>query len=136
MAAYFWVAAGGAIGSVARFWLSGFVAQHWGERFPWGTVLVNISGCFVIGLFATLTGPDGRWLVPAWFRQPFFMLGVCGGFTTFSSFSIQTLNLAQAGQWLWAGANVVISVCACLLATWGGQIAGTLFNTARNVNAP
>jgi CrcB protein len=136
MAAYLWVAAGGAIGSVARYWLSGFVGQHWGERFPWGTIVVNIVGCFVIGLFATLTGPDGRWLVPQWFRQPFFILGICGGFTTFSSFSMQTLNLAQAGQWLWAGANVVISVFACLLATWGGLIVGSLFNTARSGAVP
>ncbi len=129
MAAYLWVAAGGALGSVGRYWLSGVVAQHWGERFPWGTTLVNVAGCFIIGLFGTLTGPDGRWLAPVWFRQQFFMLGVCGGFTTFSSFSVQTLNLAQAGQWLLAGANVVLSVVACLVATWGGHLLAAAINS-------
>ena len=95
MLAYLWIAIGGALGSVGRYWFSGVVARHFGETFPWGTLLVNVSGSFVIGFFATLTGPDGRWLVPAWFRQQFFMLGVCGGYTTFSSFSLQTLNLAR-----------------------------------------
>src|SRR5207247_5837935 len=89
MIAYLWIAIGGALGSVARFWFSGFVARQFGETFPWGTILVNVSGSFVIGFFATLASPDGRWLVPAGFRQ-FFMIGICGGYTTFSSFSLQT----------------------------------------------
>ena len=129
MAAYLWVAFGGALGSVARFWLSGLVAQHWGERFPWGTMAVNVAGCFAIGFFGTLTGPDGKWLVPGWFRQQFFMLGLCGGFTTFSSFTIQTLSLAQAGQWLLAGVNVAGSVAACLVATGAGHFLAALMNS-------
>lgn len=121
MAAYFWVALGGALGSVARFWLSGVVARNVGETFPWGTLIVNVSGSFVIGLSATLTGPEGRLLIPPWFRHQFFMLGVCGGYTTFSSFSLQTLSLLQDGEWLYAGANILASVLACLVAVWLGH---------------
>ena len=74
----FWIFIGGGLGSLARWGFSGWVANQVGETFPWGTLLVNISGSFVIGLFATVTGPEGRWLAPATFRQ-FFMLGICGG---------------------------------------------------------
>src|SRR4051812_20521664 len=89
---YIWVVIGGAIGTGARFWVSGFVAQRGGEFFPLGTLLVNVSGSFAIGFFATLTDPQGRWLVSPTFRQ-FFMIGICGGYTTFSSFSLQTFDL-------------------------------------------
>lgn len=128
MLGYFWVAVGGALGSVARYWCSGAIARHFGETFPWGTVLVNVTGSFIIGLFAALTSPDGRFLVPAWFRQQFFMLGICGGYTTFSSFSLQTLNLMEDGEWLYAGANVIVSVLCCLFAVWLGHALGTSFN--------
>src|SRR2546425_11905027 len=101
-----WIFIGGGLGSLARWWFSGFIAGTVGQTFPWGTLLVNVSGSFVIGLFATVTGAEGRWLAPAPFRQ-FFLLGVCGGYTTFSSFSLQTLSLAQEGQWFRAGANAV-----------------------------
>ncbi len=127
---YLSVAAGGALGSMARYAFSGVVARHFGETFPWGTVLVNISGSFVIGLFGTLTGPDGRWLVPQWFRQQFFMLGVCGGYTTFSSFSLQTLNLVQDGEWLYASGNVLVSVLSCLAAVWFGHLAAVAINSS------
>ena len=80
---YFWVGVGSALGGMARYWLSGLVAQRIGETFPWGTMMVNISGSFVIGLFAALTDPDGRWLVSPAARQ-FVMIGICGGYTTFS----------------------------------------------------
>ncbi len=129
MLGYLWVALGGALGSVARYWLSGVVARQIGETFPWGTILVNVSGSLVIGFFATLTGPDGRILVPASFRQQFFMLGVCGGYTTFSSFSLQTLNLVEDGQWLPAAVNIVLSVVACLVAVWLGHLAAVALNT-------
>ena len=130
MVGYIWVGLGGALGSVARYWLSGWGARHFGETFPWGTLLVNVSGSFVIGLFAGLTGPDGRWMAPAWFRQQFFMLGICGGYTTFSSFSLQTLNLAQDREWLYAGANVVLSVVCCLAAVWLGQLLASAWNAS------
>ena len=124
---YLWIAIGGALGSVARFWFSGVVARQFGETFPWGTLLVNVTGSFAIGFFATLTSPDGRWLAPAGVRQ-FFMLGVCGGYTTFSSFSLQTLSLAEDGEWLYAGANVVLSVVSCLAAVWLGHLLAASFN--------
>ena len=131
MAGYLWVAFGGALGSVARYWASGFVANRIGETFPWGTILVNISGSFIIGFFATLTSAEGRWgLVPGWFRQQFFMLGICGGYTTFSSFSLQTLNLVEEKQWLYAGANVVISVVCCLFSVWLGHLLAEMLNTS------
>jgi len=128
MVAYFWVALGGALGSAARFWFSGVIARNFGETFPWGTLLVNITGSLAIGVFATITGPDGRWLAPAWFRQQFFMLGICGGYTTFSSFSLQTLNLIQDGEWLYAGANILVSVAFCLVAVWLGYVLGAFLN--------
>ena len=83
---YLWVAIGGALGSVARYWCSGVVARWFGESFPWGTLVVNVIGSFIIGLFATLTAPEGRWFVASEARV-FVMAGLCGGYTTFSSFS-------------------------------------------------
>ena len=127
MLIYLWIAIGSALGGMGRFWLSGFVADRIGETFPWGTIIVNITGSFVIGFFGTLTGPDGRFLVGTTARQ-FVMIGICGGYTTFSSFSIQTLTLAQDGEWLWAGANVALSVVLCLLAVWLGHVAALLIN--------
>jgi CrcB protein len=123
-----WIFIGGGLGSLARWILSGWVANTVGETFPWGTLVINVSGSFVIGLFATATGPEGRWLVPATFRQ-FFMLGICGGYTTFSSFSLQTLNLAQDGQWFKASANAVLSVALCLLGVWLGHLLATAINS-------
>jgi CrcB protein len=124
-----WIFIGGGLGSVARWGCSGLIATAIGETFPWGTLLVNVSGCFVIGLFNTVTGTEGRWLAPVPFRQ-FFMWGVCGGYTTFSSFSLQTLELVEHGQWLKAGANVVLSVAVCLLSVWLGHLLGSTFNAS------
>jgi CrcB protein len=123
-----WIFVGGGLGSLARWGVSLLIATKVGETFPWGTLVVNVSGSFVIGLFATLTGPDGRWLAPATFRQ-FFMLGICGGYTTFSSFSLQTLNLAEQGEWFRAAANSVLSVMLCLSGVWLGHILANTLNT-------
>src|ERR1051325_1860055 len=112
-----WIFLGGGLGTLARWGVSGIIAEKFGETFPWGTLAINVSGSFVMGIFATLTGPDGRFFAPASFRQ-FFMLGICGGYTTFSSFSLQTLNLAEEGQWFRAGANVALSVVLCLVSVW------------------
>ena len=120
MLTYIWISLGGAIGTAARFWISGIVAERYGQTFPYGTLAVNITGSFIIGLFAALTDPEGRWLVSPSLRQ-FFMIGVCGGYTTFSSFSLQTLTLAQEGEWFRAMANSVASVVLCLVAVWFGQ---------------
>jgi CrcB protein len=127
MSSYLVVALGGAVGSVGRFWLSGAVAQKFGETFPAGTLLVNITGSLVIGFFAAITGPDGRiWASPS-FRQ-FFMIGVLGGYTTFSSFSLQTLALARDGEWLFATLNATGSFVLCLLAVWVGDYFAMLVN--------
>ena len=129
MLTYFSVAVGGAIGSMARLWLSVHVALLTGLAFPWGTILVNIIGSLVIGFVATLTGPSGRVVVPI-NAQAFVMVGLCGGFTTFSAFSLQTLELARAGRLLDAGANIVLSVAACLIAVGVGHWLAALFGRA------
>lgn len=122
-----WVMIGSALGGGARYWCSGLVARAVGETFPWGTLTVNAVGSLIIGLIAALTGPDGRLLVASETRQ-FIMMGVLGGFTTFSSFSLQTLSLAQDGEWLRAGLNVAASVAVCLVAVWAGWALGTAIN--------
>jgi CrcB protein len=130
MANYLWIALGGALGTVARYWFSGFVARIIGETFPWGTLLVNVSGSFIIGFFAALTGPDGRMFVGSTARQ-FVMVGICGGYTTFSSFSLQTLTLVNDGEYLEAGANIGLSVVCCMLAVAAGHFLATSLNLER-----
>jgi CrcB protein len=127
---YLWVAAGSALGGMARYWCSGFVAERVGETFPWGTLAINIIGSFVIGFFGALTGPDGRFLVSPDVRV-FVMVGLCGGYTTFSSFSLQTLTLMQAGEWMRAGANVLLSVVLCLFSVWLGVVAAGAINALK-----
>ena len=129
------VALGGALGTIARYFTSGLVANAFGETFPWGTLIVNVVGSFIVGFFWTLTAPDGRLLVSGSTRQ-FVMTGFCGGFTTFSSFSLQTMNLMNDGEWLYAGGNVLFSVALCLVATWLGFLLGAaLTSTKGHLNA-
>jgi CrcB protein len=125
MLTYFWIMLGGALGTGARFWASGFIAENFGEVFPLGTLFVNVTGSFVIGFFAGLIDPLGPFLIGPRLRQ-FVMIGVCGGYTTFSSFSLQTLELARDGDWLRAGLNSVLSFACCLLAVWLGRGAAVL----------
>ena len=127
MLSYLWIGIGSALGGMGRYWISGLVALRFGETFPWGTIIVNVSGSFIIGFFATLTGPDGRVLDSTTARQ-FVMVGLCVGYTTFSSFSLQTLNQARGGDWLGAGANIGLSVLLCLIAVWLGHIAALALN--------
>jgi CrcB protein len=127
---YLLVALGGAIGTTGRLWLSGAAARMFGETFPWGTLIINVTGSFIIGFFATLTGPDGRLYVGSTARQ-FVMVGICGGFTTFSSFSLQTLNLVNDGEWIRAGGNVTLSVVLCLIAVWAGFVCANLINAMK-----
>jgi CrcB protein len=127
--AWIWlaVASGSALGGVARYAVSGLVARSVGETFPWGTLVVNVTGSLLIGVIAALTGPDGRLLVAPAVRQ-FWLPGFFGGYTTFSSFSLQTLSLAQDGEWLWASADVLRSVALCLAGVWLGAAAGAWVN--------
>jgi CrcB protein len=130
MLSYLWVALGGAIGSVGRFWLSGLVAARYGESFPTGTLVVNVSGSLVIGFLAALSAPEGR-LLPSPGLREFLMLGICGGYTTFSSFSLQTLNLVRDREWLYAGGNVLLSVALCLIAVWLGYALGAALSSTK-----
>src|SRR5207237_6221101 len=125
-----WIIAGSAIGGALRYLISGVIALQFGETFPWGTLLVNVTGSFIIGFFATLTAPDGRVLASPETRQ-FVMTGICGGYTTFSSFSLQTLNLARDEEWLYAGGNAVLNLMLCLVAVWLGHVLAELLNPTR-----
>jgi len=118
---YLWIGIGSALGGMGRYWCSDVATRIFGEAFPWGTVIVNVSGSLLIGFLAALTTADGRLLLPEDSRA-FLMIGVCGGYTTFSTFSLQTLSLIRNGEWLWASANVVLSVTLCLLAVWLGYV--------------
>ena len=124
------LALGGAFGTTARYGLNGLVSGHQAKHYPWavafplGTLVVNVTGCFIIGFFAAISGPSmGRaWLKPEW--RDFLMIGFCGGFTTFSSYGLQTLNLARDSEWLFAGLNVIGSNIIALLAVYLGVVTG------------
>jgi CrcB protein len=130
MLVYLWVGLGGAMGTIARFWLNGMVSRFFGETFPWGTLVINVTGSFVIGIIAALAAPEGRLdSTSRTFATQFFMIGLCGGYTTFSSFSLQTLNLLRDREWLYAGGNVILSVLLCLVAVWFGYLLGAAFSS-------
>lgn len=117
------VAMGGALGSLARFWLAAAITALTGPRFPWGTLLINVLGSFIIGLVAALTLVPARVAMHPDLRI-FLMVGVCGGFTTFSAFSLQTLELLQAGNAGSAAGYVVASVILCIAGAWVGWLVG------------
>lgn len=121
METYLWIALGSALGGTARYWCSGYVADAVDSSFPWGTLAVNVAGSLLIGAFAAATA-DGRWLLSP-NVQRFVTVGFLGGFTTFSAFSLQTLELMRAGDWPRAGAYVALSVLLCLIAVWAGHAA-------------
>lgn len=123
---YLAVMFGGAIGTGLRMVLSNWFAGKFGESFPVGTLFINVSGCFVIGIFAALTSPEGPIFTSPLLRQ-MVMVGVLGGYTTFSSFGLQTLYLAQNGEWLRATGNTVLSLVLCLVAVWLGHAAAALY---------
>jgi CrcB protein len=115
---YALVALGGALGSVARFWLANAIAAHLDEKFPFGTLFVNVTGSFLIGALASYSPLDARHL------RAFFMVGICGGYTTFSSFSLQNLQLMRDGNWPYATLNMAASLALCMIAVWLGFWAG------------
>jgi CrcB protein len=124
---YLYVALGGALGSVARYAVSLGAARWVGAAFPWGTLIVNVAGSFAIGLLAALVTADGRPTLGTDARA-FVMIGILGGFTTFSSFSLETLNLARAGAVGAAAANAGLSLMLCLAAVWLGFAAAAIVN--------
>jgi CrcB protein len=133
MLAYLWIAIGGALGSMARYFVGGVVseqfAQSQSQTFPWGTLVVNVTGSFVIGILGAVTAAEGRMTPQSRvFATQLLITGVCGGYTTFSSFSLQTLRLLQDREWLYAGGNVLLSVALCMLAVWLGYLLGSIFN--------
>lgn len=123
---YLAVMLGGAAGTGLRMWLSTYVAIRFGDAFPIATLVVNVLGCFVIGGFAALTGPDGLFLTSHLTRQV-VVIGVLGGFTTFSSFGLQTYDLLVRGEWLRGGLNAGLSVILCVAAIGLGHLAVTFF---------
>ena len=125
---YACVAAGSVLGGVARYLVSLVILS--GSPLPWATLFVNVTGSFIIGFYAALSGPDGRLLAGAPQRQ-FVMTGFCGGYTTFSTFSLETFGLLQAGDVRTALANIAISVGASLLAVWLGHILAARLNRVK-----
>ena len=121
-----WIGIGGALGSIARYWLALWMLPL-SRSLPWGTITINIVGSFAIAFFGTVTLATGRHPLPETVRL-FFMVGVCGGFTTFSSFSLQTLELLRAGATGRALANILLSVLLCIAAVTLGFLAGERFN--------
>jgi CrcB protein len=115
------IAAGGAVGSVLRFWMSTWVHSFAGRSFPYGTLTVNVLGCLAMGFLFVLFVDrlsDNNVL------RAGILIGVLGGFTTFSSFSIETFNLIEQGAWVKAAANMTGSLLLCVGATWVGVILG------------
>lgn len=110
--ASFWVALGSALGGLSRYWLTIAGNRLMGAEFPWSTIAINVAGSLIIGVVAARTPSEAARL--------FIMVGVCGGFTTFSAFSLQTLTLLQEGAMLKALANALLSVFLCVAATWAG----------------
>ena len=123
-----WIALGGALGSVARYWI-GLWALPISRTLPWGTIGINIAGSFLIGFFGTLTLASGRFPAPDWARL-FVMVGLCGGFTTFSSFSLQTLDLLRDDAWNRALINVAASVLLCLVSVAAGHALAAHLNAS------
>lgn len=123
MAVSLWVLLGSAVGGLTRYWVGVWVAGWAGAGFPWGTLLINVLGSFVIGLVGAGVAERGWSTAPVDLRA-FVMVGLCGGFTTFSAFSLQTLELLQAGRHGAALAYMVGSVTACVVVAWAGWMAG------------
>ena len=131
MLTYLWIAIGSALGGMARYAASRAVALRYGETFPWGTLTVNVVGSIVIGFVAALAAPESRVMLSPNARQ-FIMVGLCGGFTTFSSFSLQTLELIRNRDFAEAGGNILLSVAACMAAVAIGYIGGSALGGFRS----
>ncbi len=131
---YFWIALGSAIGGAGRHWCNSLLSGAFGGTFPWGTIAVNVTGSFLIGVLASMDAFPDRFGLPGSETRAFLMVGVCGGYTTFSAFSLQTLDLLRDGQWPQALGNVVFSVALCLLAVWLGHLACVAIGCSRPVD--
>src|SRR5579871_4522125 len=123
MQAYLWIGIGSALGGMARHWCNVVIMRMAGAGFPYGILTINVLGSFVIGIASAVMVGEGRWPSSPTAQQ-FVLVGLCGGYTTFSSFSLNTLNLIQGSQWGLAAANILLSVALCLFAVWAGHAAG------------
>ena len=126
---YLLIAIGSAIGGVARHGAGAWIALRFGQTFPWGTLAVNVLGSFAIGVAAALIAAPQR-AGNADFVREFLMIGFLGGFTTFSAFSLQTLQLLRDGKVALAAANVVASMLICLIAVAAGYVIAARFSAA------
>ncbi len=114
---YLAISIGAVLGANFRYLLGGWISDRWGTSFPLGTFVINVTGSFVIGIVLTLV--TERVAAPAWVR-PMIAIGFLGSYTTFSTFSYETLALARDGAWLMAGLNVLLSVAASLVGVYLG----------------
>ncbi len=127
MLTYLWLGLGGAIGTMVRYFIDGVVSNRFGQTFPFGILVINASGSLIIGFFFGLFGLEGRWMIrPSLFS--FLTIGICGGYTTFSSFSLGVLKLVRQHQWFYAGSYIVLSVISCLVAVWLGFLLAGAFS--------
>jgi fluoride exporter len=117
---YLWVTIGSALGGLLRYAITRWTLTI-SMGFPYGTIFINVLGSFIIGYFGTLTLQSGKYPVSDNLRL-FVMVGICGGFTTFSSFSLQTFDLLRSGAWGRALANILLSVVLCLAAVAAGHL--------------
>jgi CrcB protein len=125
------VVAGGVIGSLLR-WIVALILPITGDGLPWATFFANATGCFAIGFYATLTGPDGRLFVGPRMRQ-FVMTGICGGYTTFSGFSLETFHFLSAGDDRSVLIYVALSLLSWLAAVWLGDMLASRLNALRGM---
>ena len=114
---YLAISIGAVLGANFRYLLGGWISDRWGTSFPLGTFVINVTGSFVIGIVLTLV--TERVAAPAWVR-PMIAIGFLGSYTTFSTFSYETLALARDGAWLMAGLNVLLSVAESLVGVYLG----------------
>ena len=123
MEKYLFIGLGGFLGSIARFYIATIVHKFAGTEFPYGTLVVNVLGCFTIGLLITMF--QEHFIQNSNIRL-FLVIGILGGFTTFSSFSLDTIELIKVGEIAGAGINITLSLVGCLIATWFGIFIGEM----------